>query len=98
MEIQDNPKLYRIRHSLAHVLAQAVQEVNPKARLDRSQVQRRSGGRFGGEIRCEAEACPRDEDGGIHGELSDVPARCGARAPHASGRRSPRGASRAPGK
>jgi threonyl-tRNA synthetase len=26
MELQDNPKLYRIRHSMAHVLAQAVQQ------------------------------------------------------------------------
>lgn len=33
MEEQDNPKLYRIRHSLAHVLAQAVQLKFPKAQL-----------------------------------------------------------------
>ena len=30
--VQDTP-LYRIRHSLAHVLAQAVLEVRPKAKL-----------------------------------------------------------------
>lgn len=33
MEEVDNPKLYRIRHSLAHVLAQAVQLKFPKAQL-----------------------------------------------------------------
>ena len=33
MEEQDNPKLYRIRHSLAHVLAQAVQLKFPKVQL-----------------------------------------------------------------
>ncbi|MBC7533949.1 MAG: threonine--tRNA ligase [Oligoflexus sp.] len=33
MEELDNPKLYRIRHSLAHVLAQAVQLKFPKAQL-----------------------------------------------------------------
>lgn len=33
MNFEDNPKLYAIRHSLAHVLAQAVVEKYPKARL-----------------------------------------------------------------
>jgi threonyl-tRNA synthetase len=33
MELQDNPKLYRIRHSLAHVLAQAVQQKFPNVQL-----------------------------------------------------------------
>ncbi len=33
MEEHDNPKLYRIRHSLAHVLAQAVLQKFPKAQL-----------------------------------------------------------------
>ncbi|RZA21537.1 MAG: threonine--tRNA ligase [Proteobacteria bacterium] len=33
MEEQDNPNLYRIRHSLAHVLAQAVQLKFPKVQL-----------------------------------------------------------------
>ena len=33
MEVQDNPKLYKIRHSLAHVLAQAVQQKFPHAQL-----------------------------------------------------------------
>ncbi len=33
MDIQENPKLYRIRHSLAHVLAQAVQQKYPHVQL-----------------------------------------------------------------
>ena len=33
MEIEDNPTLYKIRHSMAHVLAQAVKKVYPKAKL-----------------------------------------------------------------
>jgi threonyl-tRNA synthetase len=33
MELQDNPKLYRIRHSLAHILAQAVQQKFPNVQL-----------------------------------------------------------------
>ena len=33
MELEDNPALYKIRHSMAHVLAQAVKQVYPKAKL-----------------------------------------------------------------
>lgn len=33
MNLEDNPKLYKIRHSLAHVLAQAVKQKYPEARL-----------------------------------------------------------------
>lgn len=33
MEEQDNPRLYKIRHSLAHILAQAVKQQFPKAQL-----------------------------------------------------------------
>jgi threonyl-tRNA synthetase len=33
MELQDNPSLYKIRHSMAHVLAQAVKKIYPKAKL-----------------------------------------------------------------
>ena len=33
MEVQDNPQLYKIRHSLAHVLAQAVQQKYPGVKL-----------------------------------------------------------------
>ncbi|HYX31753.1 MAG TPA: threonine--tRNA ligase [Oligoflexus sp.] len=33
MELQDNPKLYRIRHSLAHILAQAVLQKFPHVQL-----------------------------------------------------------------
>ena len=33
MELADNPELYTIRHSLAHVLAQAVKQLYPKAKL-----------------------------------------------------------------
>ncbi len=33
MEVEDNPTLYKIRHSMAHVLAQAVKKVYPKAKL-----------------------------------------------------------------
>ncbi len=33
MELADNPNLYKIRHSMAHVLAQAVKQVYPKAKL-----------------------------------------------------------------
>ncbi|MCM8540647.1 MAG: threonine--tRNA ligase [Lentisphaeraceae bacterium] len=33
MELEDNPTLYKIRHSMAHVLAQAVKKVYPKAKL-----------------------------------------------------------------
>ena len=33
MELEDNPELYKIRHSMAHVLAQAVKQVYPKAKL-----------------------------------------------------------------
>ena len=33
MELEDNPILYKIRHSMAHVLAQAVKKVYPEAKL-----------------------------------------------------------------
>jgi threonyl-tRNA synthetase len=33
LELQDNPQLYKIRHSLAHVLAQAVKAKYPKVQL-----------------------------------------------------------------
>ena len=33
MKLEDNPNLYKIRHSMAHVLAQAVKKVYPKAKL-----------------------------------------------------------------
>ena len=33
MKLEDNPKLYTIRHSLAHILAQAVQQKYPGAKL-----------------------------------------------------------------
>ena len=33
MELEDNPALYKIRHSMAHVLAQAVKKVYPEAKL-----------------------------------------------------------------
>lgn len=33
MEVQDNPRLYRFRHSLAHVLAQVVQQKYPQVQL-----------------------------------------------------------------
>jgi len=33
MKHEDNPNLYKIRHSMAHVLAQAVKKVYPKAKL-----------------------------------------------------------------
>jgi len=33
MELADNPKLYTIRHSMAHVLAQAVKKIYPQAKL-----------------------------------------------------------------
>ena len=33
MNYEDNPDLYKIRHSLAHVLAQAVQKKYPDVKL-----------------------------------------------------------------
>jgi threonyl-tRNA synthetase len=33
MNLEDNPKLYTIRHSLAHILAQAVQQKYPGTKL-----------------------------------------------------------------
>ncbi|MBQ47575.1 MAG: threonine--tRNA ligase, partial [Zetaproteobacteria bacterium] len=33
MELQDNPQLYKVRHSMAHVMAQAVQSLFPDTKL-----------------------------------------------------------------
>lgn len=33
MELEENPTLYKIRHSMAHVLAQAVKKIYPEAKL-----------------------------------------------------------------
>ena len=33
MEVQENPQLYKIRHSMAHVMAQAVKSLFPDAKL-----------------------------------------------------------------
>ena len=32
--MEENSSLYKIRHSLAHILAQAVQEIRPGTKLD----------------------------------------------------------------
>ena len=59
MELTEhNQELYKIRHSLAHILAQAVLEIQPDAELDRLWTPSRTG--FYYDFRLRSLSSPED--------------------------------------